>query len=641
MPRTKRSRVFNYMMMLALMLPIIAACGGGGTSSPTAGTGATATSANTTANRTATPAGATPGTQATAAATATKGTDTNPGGNADAIIIGLAQEPDTMYSVITSMAVQRVVDRAINEPWVTTLDYTFKANPRYLDGDLPTLENKGAVMNNVQAYVDATGAVTTTQTGTPTTTKQLVVTFKMKPGLKWSDGQPLTSRDVVFGHKVACDPNSGTTSFAVCDKVEKVEAVNDTTWRVVYKPGQTYALYFQYYAETVLPEHQLKNVKPEDIQKDPRVTEYPLSVGPYKLEQGGWKKGQSITLTKNEHYVDAAKGLPKVPKVVFQIIPDTNQLWASVYAGEVDVAESSGLQADLAQTIENAEKAGKVRAYFLSSATWEHFDFNFNDPKDLKKPSLLADPAVRHAIAYGSNRKGYVNAVYSGKSDVMNSWIPKTHWAYAGDDNLTLYTYDVTRANQLLDQAGYTAGADGIRAKNGQRLSFNVRTTVGNKMRERLTQLFQADMKKIGVEIKIDLLPASVWFGDESGLARRDFDIGEFAWVGQADPTGETLYACDQIPGPENNWNGQNSMGWCNETANNAIKKANSELIQSERKKWYVIHQQEFTKDLPSLPLFNRLEIFASAPDLQNFNPNPTEYFTWNIGDWSAPPRNK
>ncbi|GIV96135.1 MAG: ABC transporter substrate-binding protein [Herpetosiphonaceae bacterium] len=628
----KRRTIISLGMLLVLIVPILAACGG--TTTPTAQPTQPGQAQTTQAPAQPTEAPAQP-TEAPAP------TEAPSAQFADTVIIGMSQEPDTMYSLISSMAVQRTVDNAIKEPWITQLDYTFEANPRYLQGELPTVDNGGAVLEEVEAFIDETGAITTTDTGVTTQTTQLVVTFQMQPGLKWEDGEPLTTADVVFGHEVGCDPNSGATSFITCNKIEKVEAVDETTWKVYYKPGVTDSLYFAIIngSGVVLPKHELEGTSPADLQSDPRLTEHPMGWGPYKLEEGGWKKGQSITVTKNEHYV-GAPDLPKIPQVIFQIIPDTNQLWASLYAGEIDLATSDGIQADLAPTIENAEKAGKVRAYFLSSAVWEHMDFNFNRTDDLTQPSLLADLVIRQAIAYGANRQGYVDAVYSGKSNVMHSWIPNTSWAYAGDENLTIYTYDVTKANQLLDEAGYVdTDGDGIREKDGEPLSFTFRTTAGNRMRERLSQLFQADMKAIGIDIQIDLLPASVWFGDESGLSRRDFQIGEFAWVGQADPGGETLYACNQIPVPENNWEGQNFMGWCNEVASEAIIKANASLSVEERKEAYKIHQIEFTKDLPSLPLFNRLEIFVSAPDLQNVQPNPTEYVTWNIADWEAPPR--
>ncbi len=114
-----------------------------------------------------------------------------------------------------------------------------------------------------------------------------------------------------------------------------------------------------------------------------------------------------------------------------------------------------------------------------------------------------------------------------------------------------------------------------------------------------------------------DLCAGSWWFGDTTGLARRDFELGAFAWVGEADPNGRTLYACDQIPLPSNNWEGQNSMGWCNQTASDAIVKANNTLIRDERIAAYDIFQKEFAKDVVSIPLFQRAEAEAWTANLE------------------------
>ncbi|HUG34279.1 MAG TPA: ABC transporter substrate-binding protein, partial [Anaerolineales bacterium] len=132
--------------------------------------------------------------------------------------------------------------------------------------------------------------------------------------------------------------------------------------------------------------------------------------------------------------------------------------------------------------------------------------------------------------------------------------------------------------------------------------------------------------------------PASWWFGDTTGLARRDFELGAFAWVGEADPDVQTLYACDQIPLPSNGWSGQNYMGWCNEAASVAVKNGANTLVQDERADFYTAFQAEFTKDVPSIPLFNRTETHATSAALTGYDPRPGEpYYTYNIYDWEIP----
>jgi ABC-type transport system substrate-binding protein len=219
----------------------------------------------------------------------------------------------------------------------------------------------------------------------------------------------------------------------------------------------------------------------------------------------------------------------------------------------------------------------------------------------------------------------------------MNTFIPTSHWAYAGDDNVTIYAFDVEKGKALLDEAGWTLqeGADYRTNAAGDQLSLKF-TTTSAVFRQTWAAIWEAQMANCGVQIIRLHAPASWWFGDTTGIARRDYELGAFAWVGQADPGGQTLYACDQIPLPENGWVGQNAMGWCNEDASKNIKLANNTLIKDERIAAYTVVQQEFTKDVPSIPLFNRTETFAAAADMTGFEPVPgQEYYNYNIQDWA------
>jgi ABC-type transport system substrate-binding protein len=258
---------------------------------------------------------------------------------------------------------------------------------------------------------------------------------------------------------------------------------------------------------------------------------------------------------------------------------------------------------------------------------------------------ILGDLKVRQALAYCTNKVDLAKAGYPLLTDeqaqglVMNTFIPKAHWAYAGDANVTIYDFSVDKGKALLDEAGWkmAEGAD-FRAKDdGTVLALKFYTTTA-AFRQAWAAVWEKQMAECGVQILRSHVPSTWWFGDTTGLQVRDFEIGAFAWVGQADPGGQTLWACDQIPMPENNWAGQNYMGWCNETASQAIKNANNTLLKEDRIKWYTIVQQEYTKDVPAIPIFNRTETFSIVSDLVGFDPKPgEEYYTYNIQDWERP----
>jgi len=255
---------------------------------------------------------------------------------------------------------------------------------------------------------------------------------------------------------------------------------------------------------------------------------------------------------------------------------------------------------------------------------------------------ILSDLKVRQALSYCTNKADLIKSVYPLLSEeqqaglVMNTFIPTSHWAYAGDANVTIYPFDAEKGKALLDEAGWTMAEDATYRTNaaGDALSLKFTTTTA-AFRQTWAAIWASQMKDCGVEIIRLHAPASWWFGDTTGIARRDYELGAFAWVGQADPGGQTLYACDQIPTPDNGWEGQNAMGWCNQLASDNIKLANNTLLKEDRIKAYTIVQTEFTKDIPSIPLFNRTETFAAAADITGFAPTAgQEYYNYNVQDW-------
>ncbi|NJN83237.1 MAG: peptide ABC transporter substrate-binding protein, partial [Caldilineaceae bacterium] len=262
------------------------------------------------------------------------------------------------------------------------------------------------------------------------------------------------------------------------------------------------------------------------------------------------------------------------------------------------------------------------------------------DLEDYTTPHpILSDERVRKAIAHCINRDELIASVYPYVSDEvkptlrMDTMIPKTHWAYSGP--YTDYAYDPEAGMALLDEAGWTLpeGGDIRQNADGDPLSLKFTTTTA-QFRQTWAAVAEQNLAGCGIQIIRLHTPASWWFGDSTGLQRRDFELGAFAWVGQTDPSGRTLYACNQVPLPSNNWEGQNYMGWCNEEASNAIVAANNTLEREERIKFYDIVQTHFADDMISLPVFQRAEAEAWGLNLENFRPDPTEYSTANNWEW-------
>jgi ABC-type transport system substrate-binding protein len=251
---------------------------------------------------------------------------------------------------------------------------------------------------------------------------------------------------------------------------------------------------------------------------------------------------------------------------------------------------------------------------------------------------ILSDIRVRHALAHCIDRDALIASVYpyvedDEKADLrMDTFLPRTHWAYGGD--IVDYEYDPAAGQALLEEAGWTG--DGPVRSNAAGDPLVLRfTTTNAQFRQTWSAVMIQNLTECGVQILPLYAPASWWFGDTTGLSRRDYELGAYAWVGQADPTGQTLYACNQIPLPDNNWEGQNTMGWCNQRASDAIVLANNTLDREERIRAYHIVQEEFSRDMVSLPLFQRAEAEAWGNNLEGLVSDPTEYGSASAANWS------
>jgi peptide/nickel transport system substrate-binding protein len=554
----------------------------------------------------------------------------------DTLVICMSQEPDTLYMVTSNMAVQRDVYNAYND-MASASDTAYWFYTELLE-KLPTLEDGDAVLIGEEGPEG-----------------QLEITYKIKEGITWHDGEPLKAEDFVYAWEVRMDPESGVVSRSQIEKVEKMEVVDDLTFKVTVKKGLMDPMYSPYYVFEPLPKHVLGEMDPVDIiDSEYSRTGYP-GVGPFVFEE--WVAGDRISFTRNENYFQDG---PNFEKVVYRFIPDTNALMAALIAGECDVATSDGLRITNLPFLQQAKAQGLIDYHAQAGTVWEHFDMN-QWPWDDRLP-WFATKEVRQAIGFGTNRQQMTEEILYGEVEPMKSWIPSDSWAF--NPEVKEYPYDPDQARELLASVGFEdKDGDGVVEAYGLsgtypdgeawtipdgtpfEVSFN--TTTGNAMREALSQIFQANMADIGIKVNLDLLPASVYFADDGPLSQRRFDICEYAWVSDPDPGGDTLWIgvdilddagnvliTEQIPDEADDWNGQNHDGWVNEEASQLIFKATNTLRQSERIPYYHQQQEIFMEEVPTLPLFQRLQVTGFAPDLKGWAAGPSNYITWNIHEW-------
>lgn len=257
---------------------------------------------------------------------------------------------------------------------------------------------------------------------------------------------------------------------------------------------------------------------------------------------------------------------------------------------------------------------------------------------------ILGDVRVRQALAHCTDRNALVQALYPWFTTpellVMDSFIGPEHPYYAGDA-LARYPYDPARGQALLDEAGWTLAPAGEQRTNalGQPLTLTLSTTDAS-FRQTLATAWQAQLRTCGVDLVLNHQPATWLFGDESGLARREFELAAFSWTGPFEAPSLALYACDRIPSEANGWRGQNFAGWCNPEADEAVRTARRTLDPLIQQEAFDVVQGEFTRDLPSLPLFRRPQLLAANPALEGFAPDASQLvYTWDAERWRIPGR--
>ena len=546
--------------------------------------------------------------------------------------IGMSREPDTIGGYPGGTYASALVQNLLFNVLVGVDD---RMQP-YADlaESIPTLDNGGARWVGEGAN------------------RQLQTTFKLRKGVTWSDGKPLTSRDVRFTWELMMNPSSGAnTDLEV--KYEKVETPDATTVvftmmsessaRKAYaRDRDTYAdfgsqvgpvidpLYvFGISGSWIYPEHVVGPLVDDQPRTSPKVADLfrsgklarePVGTGPYTLRE--WIPGSSLTFDARSDYF---KGAPRIQTIVFTFAPSAQALVDQLRAGQLDVVTQDALDVSAAPALDGLPN---VRAYYVRGAAWEHLDLNLDDP-------ILKDGKVRKALYHGIDRDELVGAALYNKSAPIKSVVMDWSWAYNPD--VPDYAYDPDRAIQLLEAAGWREGPDGIRVKGNVRLALKYVSTDWS-VRTKVSALLKAQLRKIGVDLSIEHVPSKSLLQPQTGrLALRAFQLGEYAWVSSYDPGADARYffGSASIPSKENRYRGGNYPGYRSATADRLLAEGLATLDRQERTRIYRELQEVIMSDLPTLPLFYLPNVCAASDRLVNFRPGIAAIGeTWNAHEW-------
>jgi peptide/nickel transport system substrate-binding protein len=453
--------------------------------------------------------------------------------------------------------------------------------------------------------------------------------YKLRPGLTWHDGKPLTARDFILGWKVMNDPKIPWRGTPGSRLATNMRAPDDRTVAISWKKLHWSSVALGVVDLCPLPTHLFEQSYLAGdygaFTKLPYWNRRFVGAGPYKVVE--WGDNDQLTLEAFSHY---ARGKPKIDRIVYRYIPDQNSALASVLSNEVDVSLNSALgfeQAAVAQKEWEARRQGRV---YFSPNSWVGV---VPDPAN----EWFRDIRTRQALLHAVDREQMVQALFGGRVQAAHFMMSPKDAAFREADNRAVkYEYNPTRAKKLLAEAGWEPGPDGI-LKNfkGERFVADGVTDAGNKELEQVQAATISYWKAVGVDVQIKNLPRRV-LSDVKYRAKP----GTLRWRerNNSDEYFFTQLHSSNIPREEDKYAGQNFGGWNNPKADEITDRLEEILLEPGANLLKAELMRLFTQDLPWLPLYYFSEHVTVRSHVRGVEPRQAagvrNATVWNIHTW-------
>ncbi|CUH63888.1 Glutathione-binding protein GsiB precursor [Thalassovita autumnalis] len=489
----------------------------------------------------------------------------------------------------------------------------------YLAEEIPTLEN-GGVSEDLKT-----------------------ITWKLKSGLKWSDGSAVTSADVKFTADYCMHPEGGCAQLAKFEGVESVDVIDDLTVKVTFgeaKPNPYGP--FMGGQSPIIQAAQFADCMGAKAPECTTANFGPIGTGPFVVTE--FKPNDVISMEANQNYRDAAK--PAFATLTFKGGGDATAAGRAVLeTGEFDYAWNLQLAPEV---IANMEKGGKGKTVAAFGSLVERIEMNMTNPSpDLPEGErstaahphpFLSDLNVRKALSMAIDRELLVEIGYGKAGRPTCNLVPAP--AIYASDNTDCLTQDIAGANALLDEAGWVKGADGIRAKDGVKLSILYQTST-NAVRQDFQALIKQWWSEIGVETELRNISASVFFGGDPGSPDtfQKFYADAEMYANNFDGTDPESYlaqnTCDKAPKPESQWQGENINRFCNPEFDALVAELAKTGSLAKRGELGRKLNDMLTKDsYVKIPLVDRGRVSAHANTLGGVVLNTWDSELWNAADW-------
>jgi peptide/nickel transport system substrate-binding protein len=436
----------------------------------------------------------------------------------------------------------------------------------------------------------------------------LQITFHLRRGVKWHDGFPLTSRDVLYTYRVIIDPKTPTAYSEDFKQVKNFSAPDDYTVRVTY--AAPFAPALASWGASILPAHLLEG---KDITRSP-LSRKPVGTGPYRFRE--WVAGQKIVLDANADYFE---GRPYISRYIYRIIPDTSTMYMELKAGSIDLMGLTPVQ--YARQTTAPTFTSRFNKYRYPSASYVYMGYNLRHP-------LFEDKRIRQALTAAINKDELIQGVLFGMGRKAHGPIVPGRWAY--NPHVRDIAYDPLRAVELLAQAGWKKkNSEGILVKDGKPFSFTILTNQGNQQRLLASQIIQQRLRFVGIDVKIRVVEWATFL--KEFVNKGNFEVVMLGWSTTPDPDMYDVWHSSKTKPGELNF-----IGFNNAEVDRLLVEGRSTFDLEKRRRAYYRIQEILADEQPYTFLYVPDELPVVSSRIRGVEPAPAG-IGYNQIRWYAP----